>query len=374
MDWSLLALPGLFIWVSVLALPWRPWSTRESLDARPDRRDLDLSEITVLIPARNEAFVIADTLIALARQAPDIKVIIVDDQSTDGTASIAREQNLPNLEIIDGQSLPEGWSGKLWALEQGRRLVKTRLVLLLDADIFLKEGTLQTLLEKFHREELDMLSLMAFLRMESFWEKLLMPAFIFFFKLLYPFRISNSSSSAVAAAAGGVILVNRDILTRIDAFACLRGKLIDDCSLARKVKDHGGRTWVGLTHSAISMRRYERLAVIWEMVSRTAFTQLRQSWLMLLLCTLLMLAAFVLPLLALAFGAQAILIALFTLVVMIVCYLPTLHYYCLHPLWSLTLPVTGSIYLLMTWSSALQTAFRHGTSWKGRHYPAASSK
>ncbi|MEJ2094272.1 MAG: glycosyltransferase family 2 protein, partial [Gammaproteobacteria bacterium] len=111
MDWSLLALPGLFIWVSILALPWRPWSTRESLDARPERRDLDLSEITVLIPARNEAFVIADTLIALARQAPDINVIIVDDQSTDGTASIAREQNLPHLEIINGQSLPEGWSG-----------------------------------------------------------------------------------------------------------------------------------------------------------------------------------------------------------------------------------------------------------------------
>jgi hopene-associated glycosyltransferase HpnB len=374
MDWSLLALPGLFIWVSILALPWRPWSTRESLDARPDRRDLDLSEVTVLIPARNEAFVIADTLIALARQAPDIKVIIVDDQSTDGTARIATEQNLPNLEIIDGQPLPEGWSGKLWALEQGRRLVKSRLVLLLDADICLKEDTLQTLLEKFHREGLDMLSLMASLRMESFWEKLLMPAFIFFFKLLYPFRISNSSSTAVAAAAGGVILVNQDIMTRIDAFACLRGNLIDDCSLARKIKDQGGKTWIGLTHSAISMRHYVRIGVIWEMVSRTAFTQLRHSWLLLFLCTLLMLAAFVLPLLALAFGAQAILISLFTLVVMIICYLPTLHYYRLHPLWSLTLPVSGFLYLLMTWSSGLQTVFRHGTSWKGRHYPVTSSK
>jgi hopene-associated glycosyltransferase HpnB len=374
MDWSLLALPGLFIWLSILALPWRPWSTRESLDARPDRRDLDLSEVTVLIPARNEAFVIADTLIALARQAPDIKVIIVDDQSTDGTARIATEQNLPNLEIIDGQPLPEGWSGKLWALEQGRRLVKSRLVLLLDADICLKEDTLQTLLEKFHREGLDMLSLMASLRMESFWEKLLMPAFIFFFKLLYPFRISNSSSTAVAAAAGGVILVNQDIMTRIDAFACLRGNLIDDCSLARKIKDQGGKTWIGLTHSAISMRHYVRIGVIWEMVSRTAFTQLRHSWLLLFLCTLLMLAAFVLPLLALAFGAQAILISLFTLVVMIICYLPTLHYYRLHPLWSLTLPVSGFLYLLMTWSSGLQTVFRHGTSWKGRHYPVTSSK
>ena len=372
MDWSLLALPGLLVWVVILVLPWRPWSTRESLDANPATAKGDLSKLTVLIPARNEEAVIGRTLESLAAQHPQLKIYLVDDQSSDRTTRVALEQELPNLKVIPGQALPEGWSGKLWALEQGRQLVDTDLVLLLDADICLRVGTLHALLDKFEAESLDMLSLMARLRMQGFWERLLMPAFIFFFKLLYPFRLANSSSPYVAAAAGGVILVKRSLLEQLGAFACLRGNLIDDCALARKIKDHGGRTWIGLTHSAISLRSYHHLNVIWEMVSRTAFTQLRHSWVILLICTLLMLSAFVIPVLDLFFGSHFT--GLLTLVLMTICYLPTLRYYAIHPAWALPLPVSGVLYLLMTWSSAYHQLFRSGARWKGRHYTVPASK
>lgn len=216
MEWSLLALPGLVIWSLVLCLPWRPWSTREFLDVatfdtesnKPHKADL--SRITVLIPARNEADVIAETLLALKTQDESLKIILIDDQSDDDTSDIALRAGLKNLNIIKGKPLPEGWSGKLWALEQGRKHVDTDYILLLDADITLAPGTLTSLFQKLNFEQLDLVSLMAFLRMNSFWEIFLMPAFIYFFKLLYPFQLSNAPSDKllsrhVAAAAGGCI-------------------------------------------------------------------------------------------------------------------------------------------------------------------------
>ncbi len=372
MDWSLLALPGLLVWVIIIFLPWRPWSTRESLDAEQAVELHDLSQLTILIPARNEEAVIGKTLRGLAGQDPSLKILLIDDQSSDRTSAIALEQGLSNLRVIPGEALPEGWSGKLWALEQGRQRVDTELILLLDADIYLQPGTLHTLLAKFESEGLDMLSLMASLRMQGAWEKLLMPAFIFFFKLLYPFRLSNSPSQHIAAAAGGVILVKRQLLEQLGAFACLRGNLIDDCALARKIKNCGGKTWIGLTHSAISLRSYDRLDVIWEMVARTAFTQLRHSWTLLLLCTVLMLAAFVSPVLDLCIGSH--ITGLLALMIMMSCYLPTLRYYAIHPAWALTLPLSGTLYLLITWSSAYHHLFRSGARWKNRHYSAPASK
>lgn len=363
-----LALPGCLIWFVILLLPWRPWSTRESLDADPSLPSA-LDAVTVLIPARNEAAVIARTLHSVADQGRGHRIIVIDDQSGDGTADAALATGLDNLEVIRGGPMPEGWTGKLWALEQGRRQVRSRYSLLLDADIELRPGTLPALLRKLESEQRQMVSLMAFLRMESFWEKLLMPAFIYFFKLLYPFHLSNRGSPRVAAAAGGCILIDNRTLQDLGGFDSLKQALIDDCTLARRVRDNGGRTWLGLTHSALSHRRYDRLGVIWDMVARTAYTQLHYSVVLLILCTVIMSAAYLLPVVALFLPqTTAVVLGLVTLAMMWATYTPTLRYYGLSPAWAVAMPLIGGLYLLMTWSSALRHWRGVSAVWKDRNY------
>ena len=364
-----LALPGFIIWVCILFLPWRPWSTRESLEATAGSGDDDLSRVTVLIPARNEEKTIARTLLSLAGQGHNHRIILIDDQSTDNTVAEARKLELKNLMILEGQPLPEGWTGKLWALQQGLEHAQTGQLLLLDADIELVPGTLAALLDKLEKDNLQMVSLMAFLRMESFWEKLLMPAFIYFFKLLYPFRLSNSDSKLIAAAAGGCILIRKEMLNTIGGFAVLRNALIDDCTLARCVKNHGGKTWLGLTHSARSHRQYNDLKTIWDMVARTAYTQLHYSVGLLVVCSLLLLTAYLLPLITLfVAGKTGILLAVTSLAIMAGTYLPTLTYYNINIFWAFSLPAIATLYLLMTWASAIR--YWRGTSaiWKERSY------
>ena len=368
-----LALPGLIIWFSILVLPWRPWSTRESLEADTGT-STDLSRVTVLIPARNEENVIERTLRSLSAQGTLAGIILIDDQSTDQTVTYARQAIPEKLTIITGRPLAEGWSGKLWALEQGREKVSSDYTLLLDADIELQPGTISALVDKLNSNELDMVSLMASLRMQSFWELLLMPAFVYFFKLLYPFALSNSRSKLVAAAAGGCILIKTNKLNEIGGFAALKEALIDDCSLARLIKQAGGRTWIGLSHSAISHRRYEKLETIWNMVARTAYTQLHYSVALLLLCTLLMVMAFVLPVLSiLVTDLPILLLSVLAYIMMMLSYLPVLKYYGRNPLWACTLPVTGVLYLCMTWSSAKRHWQGTGAIWKNRAYPRPAS-
>ena len=186
-------------WISLLILPWRPWRTRERLDANGETPLADLSDITVLIPARNEAEVIAETLSSLAAQGKHLNIVLIDDQSTDGTAEIARAISGIHLTVINGAPLSPGWSGKLWALEQGRRNIKTPLTLLLDADIALKPGLLLALREHMQGQHIQFASLMAALRMDSFWEKLLMPAFIYFLNCFTRFNFPIRPG----AASGG---------------------------------------------------------------------------------------------------------------------------------------------------------------------------
>ena len=369
MELTLLAvMPGLLIWLAILLLPWRPWSTRESLDSQ-STKNLDISNVTVLIPARDEAETICQTLVGLENQGSGLNVILVDDQSTDSTVEKALSVKLNNLQIVSGTPLPEGWSGKLWALEQGRQLVKTPYLLLLDADIVLKTELIPTLIKKAQENDIKMLSLMAHLKMESRWEKGLMPAFIFFFKLLYPFHLSNKPSWSIAAAAGGCILLETNVLEKLGGFECIKDALIDDCSLAKQVKQDGNKIWMGLTHSAISIRPYNSLSTIWQMVTRTAYTQLAYSPLLLLVCTMLMIAAFALPIAALLqTQVELIMIGLVILGIQAVCYLPTLRYYSMNPLYSLSLPLVGTLYLLMTWSSAFHYYLGKGAVWKDRHY------
>lgn len=369
MSWNHLAAVGGLIWGTILLLPWKPWGTCESVDSSPGPSDVDLADITALIPARNEATIIAETLSSLRTQGLHLQMILVDDQSTDGTGAIVQVRGGPNLPILTGEPLPGGWSGKLWALEQGFRLVTTPLTLLVDADIRLEPGILRGLREKMREENLSLISLMARMRMVSFWEKLLMPAFVYFFKMLYPFRLSNSTRTSVAAAAGGCILLETRLIREVGGFEAIRRELIDDCALAKRVKARGYRTWIGLTHSVQSLRSYDQLSGIWQMVSRTAFCQLRYSIPLLVGTTIALLMSFWLPVAGLAFpSATAKAMSLSALAAMIMTYLPTLRFYGRSRAWAFALPLITTLYLAMTWSSMIQFWFGSGSSWKDRSY------
>lgn len=356
------------LWLAILLLPWRPWSTREVLEADPDITGEDMSDVTALIPARNEAPNIATVLRSANLQGTGLKIVLIDDGSTDGTAQVARACGIEHLTVLVGAPLSPGWTGKLWALEQGRRRVDTRLTLLLDADIALAPGTLAALRAKMDREGLHLVSLMAEPPLESLWEKLLLPAFVYFFKLLYPFRLSNSRNRAVAAAAGGCIFLETRLLDSIGGFAALRDALIDDCALARRAKAHGYRTWLGLTRSARIVRRY-RLPDIWEMVARTAFTQLRYSIAWLAVCTAALVTAFWIPVAGLIFpDINEKFLAMVGFLAMAFTYVPVLRFYGLGAHWALTLPLTGTLYLAMTWTSAMRYWAGYRSHWKARTY------
>jgi hopene-associated glycosyltransferase HpnB len=367
--WNLFALAAAAIWSTIMLLPWRPWSPREFLDTSSAFPADDLSDITVLIPARNEAELIKITLPALSAQGKGLHIIVVDDQSTDGTAQAAREAVGENLLILPGKPPPTGWTGKLWALEQGRSHIRTPITLLLDADIEPLPGIIVELREAMKAKKVEMISLMAVLRMQTFWERLLMPAFVYFFKLLYPFRLSNSESSRVAAAAGGCIMLETGLLGEIGGFEPLRGELIDDCALARRVKSAGHSTWMGLSHSVISLRPYNGLGAIWNMVARSAFAQLHYSGLLLILCTGIMVTSFVVPVIGFLLPTTtAKLLSTIALTGMIMSYLPTLRFYKMSSWWAVLMPLIGTLYLAMTWTSALRHWLGKGSHWKGRAY------
>ncbi len=362
------ALPPVLIWFGLLLLPWLPWRVREHLEpAPPSAEPVQLDQLTVLIPARNEADVIGQTLAGLQAQGQGLRIVVIDDQSTDATARVA--SGFPGVKVISGRPLPKGWAGKLWALEQGRGEVRTPWTLLLDADIVLQPGMLAALLDKQREQGAHFVSLMADLRRTSTWDRLLLPTFVNYFKLLYPFALANSRLRWAAAAAGGCILVQTAALTQAGAFESLRDALIDDCTLARRIKQAGLRTWTGLSRGVVSLRPYGTLASIHDMVARSAFTQLGYSTLLLLLVSLVFAASYWLPLILLAFP-QARPMALAALAAMWFSYLPTLRYYRMGPWWGLALPLSASLYLAMTWSSAIRYWRGTRSLWKGRSYEA----
>ena len=286
----------LVFWLVMLLLPWQPWRNRETLTVANPAINADLSDIGVIIPARNEASQISRTLAALAEQGENLHVIVVDDQSQDDTASQACSFQHLDLAVINGQPLPKGWTGKLWALQQGVAAIDRPITVLLDADITLAPGVLVKLRDKMQHEKLALVSVMAELSMRTYWEKLLLPAFIYYFKQLYPFALSNNPRAKfVAAAAGGCIMILSDTLKAIGGFAGIKAALIDDCALARRVKQEGYTTWLGLTRDVHSHRPYGGLGPIWEMVSRTAFHQLKYSLSLLLIVTTIFLTIYALP-------------------------------------------------------------------------------
>jgi hopene-associated glycosyltransferase HpnB len=367
---SILIILGSLAWPFMLLLPWKPWSTRERLEHDDSTKvDTDLSDVSVLIPARDEAASIGRTLEALEQQGKNLAVIVIDDQSSDGTVDVAKGRFRGDLQVLRGQELPDDWVGKLWALEQGRKIAKTELILLLDADIELAPGTIGALKSKLRDEHLDLVSLMAELRMQALWEKILSPAFIFFFKLLYPFALGNDPRSQLGVAAGGCVLIRADILRTVGGFSALKTSIIDDCELAKRVKQIGGRTWIGLSHAAKSQRPYLSLSSFWNMVARTAFTQLRYSVLLLLVTTVLMLTLFWCPVVGTVYPSMlARAVAWPGLASMLASYLPVVRFYRQTPFLVITLPVVASLYLLMTWSSAIRYWRGQRSAWKGRSY------
>jgi len=380
----LVAAAALLAWLALLLAPWQPHRTRERLEADPSAES-DLSDVSVLIPARDESAVIARTLAALRAQGRGLEVIVVDDQSVDDTAAIcarvaAGTSEALGVRVLAGTPLPNGWAGKLWALEQGLTLVGRPYTLLLDADIELAAGTVAALRRLATQRGAALVSVMAELHCMSLAERLLTPAFVFFFKLLYPFALANDPLRRTAAAAGGCMLVRTGDLRALGGFAAIRGALIDDCALAAALKRAGAAIWLGLSHSVRSLRAYG-LRDFWRMVSRSAFTQLRYSVIRLLAATVAMLVMLLAPpvvlaTLPLASGTSAGPLVAVTAglawLAMSVAYWPVVRFYRLRSAWALTLPAAGALFLAMTWASAL--AYWRGTraTWKNRSYASSA--
>jgi hopene-associated glycosyltransferase HpnB len=362
----ILAAIALVLWCTVLVLPWRPCACVERLEAER-AGDLPAGEFTVLIPARDEAAVIGRTLRAVAVAAPDAPVIVIDDQSADATFEIARTSGLAHLTVIPGTPPPAGWTGKLWALQQGLERVATPRVLLLDADIRLAPG-MPAALQRRADTGVALVSVCA----EPCWQGLaarwLLPAFVYFFKLLYPFALANLPGSRTAAAAGGVILVERKALVDAGGFSAWRDAIIDDCTLAAHVKRRGHRCFIGLTHGATSLRR-AGFGDIARMIARSAFVQLRESSLWLAVASALLILAFWIPVLAVLCGNAATrIVGGLAWLGLIACYLPTLMYYRRNPFAAIALPLAATLFLAATWFSAWRALAGTRSVWKGRHY------
>ncbi len=363
-----LAAVSLLIWVYLLGLHGRFWQAGPVLASdRPSAAP----DVAVVVPARDEAAGIGAAVASLLAQdyAGTWRLIVVDDQSSDGTGEILRGFSDARLTVLDGRPRPAGWSGKLWAVSQGiAAAADAELILLTDADIVHDPRHLSTLVGKAERDGLDLVSEMVALACESWAERALVPAFVFFFQLLYPFASVNDPRRATAAAAGGTILVRARALARIGGIEALRGSLIDDVALASAVK-RGGRIWLGHSTLARSVRPYPHAADIWRMVTRTAYVQLRRSPLLLALCLAGMVLTWLVPPLAALFGHQAARwMGLAAWVGAASAYLPTLRRFGRSPLWAPFLPLVALFYMAATVGSALDHARGRGVVWKRRAY------
>jgi hopene-associated glycosyltransferase HpnB len=339
--------------------------------------------VCVIIPARNEADVIPVSLRSLLLQDYPGKftIFLVDDQSSDGTAHIAEGvayalDKTQQLQIVTSTSLPPGWTGKLWAMEQGLQTASTLTpdyFLLTDADIEHDPSNLHRLVAKAEAQKLDLVSIMVRLRCQSFWEQLLIPAFVFFFQKLYPFSWVNNPKKANAAAAGGCILIHSEALNRIGGLQIIRQALIDDCSLAKAVKSTHGKIWLGLSTLTYSLRPYDSLKTIWDMVARSAYTQLNYSPFLLIGSLLGMTLVYLLPPIAIIFGLVLgnwiiTLISFIGYLLMTFAYFPIIRFYKCSPVFAFSLPIIAFLYTSMTIDSALQHWQGRGGAWKGRVY------
>jgi hopene-associated glycosyltransferase HpnB len=327
--------------------------------------------VAIVVPARDEAAGIAQAIGSLLAQdyPGPFRVVLVDDNSTDATAAIARA--LPGAErltVIAGAPRPTGWAGKLWAVFQGVAATDEELLLHTDADIVHDPGHLSSLVAKLEASGVDLVSEMVALRCESLAERALIPAFVYFFQLLYPFAWVNDPLRDTAAAAGGTVLIRRRALERIGGIESISGALIDDVALAAKVKA-GGRIWLGHSTLARSVRPYPGFGDVWAMVARSAYVQLKFSPLRLLVSIVAMALLFLVPVAGL-FG-PAPMMAIVTLGIMMGTFLATLGRFKLNLFWALAMPAIASFYVAATIGSAISHHRGRGVRWKNRAYTEA---
>lgn len=392
--WLGSALASFAFWLVLRFDGRRAWPSGLHLAVPPDGEPGDLparsmqSTVTVIVPARDEATVIAATLPTILGQSwKGLEVILVDDQSSDGTAEAARRAaGDHSLVIVRADEPRAGWTGKLAALQRGVEEALTRRpdlewLLFTDADIRHHPGSLAALLRRAADGPFDLVSVMARLHTSSFWERLLIPPFVYFFHLLYPFPAVADPDSRIAAAAGGCVLVRRQALLAAGGLEAIRSALIDDVALAAAVKRSGGGTWLGLDGEIVSIRPYRGLGELWRMVARSAFVQLRFRWDLLLVVLAGLLLVVVAPPLHVVAAATVLAwngVSRSGVLVLVLGALswslealalrPAVRHHRIGGQWAWTLPLAGLLYGAMTLSSAVDHWRGRGSRWKGRSY------
>ncbi len=361
-----------FAWVYLAVANGKFW-----LPLMPEPTDnlASAASVDIIVPARNEASILPHTLPSLLAQAypGEWKVILVDDHSTDGTADLARKiaadmKRSERLTVMKAPDLAANWSGKVAAMNVGVIKSEAEFILFTDADIRHPRRSIEKLVARAQDKKLDLISRMVRLNCESVAEKLLIPAFVFFFAMIYPFRRANNPASRTAAAAGGTILVRRSLLNAIGGLGAIKSALIDDCSLAKEIKQAGGQIELTMTKEIISVRPYPRITDVWKMVSRTAYTQLKHSPLALVATITGLSILFFAPYLLLLFAppVAAPMAGLIAAILMISLYAPIVRFYGLPFAWTLTLPVAALVYAAATVDSARLYHLGKGGQWKGR--------
>ncbi|MGD1699571.1 glycosyltransferase [Dapis sp. BLCC M229] len=380
------------IWIYLLIFRGKFWLADQRLLPTSETEIENIEywpSVSVIIPARNEAKLLRKTLNSLLNQhyPGNLKIILVDDHSRDNTSIVARctaqqGNNCTKLEVISGADLPNGWTGKLWAINQGINYAKQQTpdpdyFLLNDADIEHFSTNIRQLVVKAEQENLALASLMVKLQCETLAEELMIPAFVFFFQKLYPFRWVNNPQKSTAAAAGGCILIRKQVLDEVGGIEVIKNALIDDCALAKAVKQKSTnkKIWLGLTSETKSLRSYPDLVSIWNMVARTAFTQLNYSPFLLVVTVIGMKLVYLVPSLGIILGVifgwwQVVAIALLARLLMFLAYLPIVRFYQLSPIYAMGLPTIALIYILITIDSAWRHWRGRGGYWKGRVYPS----
>ncbi len=369
--WIVIGGIALAAWIYLLVGRGLFWLARERDDAGLPPEPAAWPDVVAVLPARNEADVIERSVGSiLAQDYPGaLRVVLVDDASDDGTAARAATAAGADarLSTLTGRPLPAGWTGKLWAVSQGVEAAGAPVYLwITDADIAHAPHTLRRLVARAEAGGLTLVSLMARLQTGTQAERLLIPAFVLFFDMLYPFAFVNDPKNRMAAAAGGVMLVRREALAAAGGIASIRAEIIDDCALGARLKAQGP-IWLGLTRTSVSLRPYRTVGEIGRMVSRSAYAQLRYSpWLLAGTLVGMLLVYAAAPLLALFADGPARWLGLAAWALMAASFQPLLRYYRLSPLWGVLLPLIGAIYTGFTLQSAIEVWRGRGGMWKGR--------
>jgi hopene-associated glycosyltransferase HpnB len=380
------------IWIYLFFFRGGFWGVRQFDDDDAEcSASAQFPSVVAIVPARNEVATIGSTVAGILKQdyPGSLRVVVVDDHSSDGTAEAAARAAGANngaarpFAIYTAAALPGGWTGKLWALNEGARCASRgergdeesdEFYWFTDADVQHAPDTLRRLAYRVQFDKLDLASLMVLLRARTFPEKILIPAFLYFFLQLYPPKWIADSAARTAGAAGGCLLIRRGALQRIGGLAAIRDAMIDDCALARAVKLSGGKIWMGVTRASTSLRDYKSFTEIRDMIARTAFTQLRYSRLLLLITTVGLSLTYVAPLALLFTGnVMARVFGGLCCCWMAGSFFPTIRYYRLSPGWVVLLPVAAVFYAQATVLSAVRYWLGRGGQWKGRaQAPSAS--